>query len=101
MTDPKPYPKIDYGRNVNAPDVLIIGAGIAGMRDGSIQQLVFFLYEAAADDRFRLGMCTAIDMIKSGSGRNFIIVEKGNQVGGTWNDNTYPGCCCDGMTIIR
>lgn len=45
-------------------------------------------------------MCTAIDMIEKGSGRNFIIVEKGNQVGGTWNDNTYPGCCCDGKTHV-
>jgi len=30
MTDPNPFPKADYGRNVNAPDVLIIGAGISG-----------------------------------------------------------------------
>ena len=36
-------------------------------------------------------------MIKAGSGRNFVIVEKSSQVGGTWNDNIYPGCCCDGM----
>lgn len=46
-----------------------------------------------------VGLCTAIDMIKSGQGRNFVIVEKGNQVGGTWNDNIYPGCCCDGMSL--
>ena len=44
-----------------------------------------------------IGLCAAIDMIKSGQGRNFIIVEKGSQVGGTWNENVYPGCCCDGM----
>lgn len=36
-------------------------------------------------------------MIKGGSGRNFIIIEKSDQVGGTWNDNIYPGCCCDGV----
>ena len=30
MTDPNAYPKADYGRNVNSPDVLIIGAGISG-----------------------------------------------------------------------
>lgn len=30
MTDPNPYPKADYGRNINSPDVLIIGAGISG-----------------------------------------------------------------------
>ena len=70
MTDPNPWPHVDYGRNTNRADVLIIGAGISGM-------------------------VTAIDMIRKGNGRNFIIVEKGNQVGGTWNDQRYPGCCCD------
>jgi cyclohexanone monooxygenase len=30
------------------------------------------------------------------SGReDFIIFEKGNDVGGTWRDNTYPGIACD------
>ncbi|MBJ7354583.1 MAG: NAD(P)/FAD-dependent oxidoreductase [Thermoleophilaceae bacterium] len=30
------------------------------------------------------------------SGRNdFVIFEKGNDVGGTWRDNTYPGIACD------
>ena len=39
-------------------------------------------------------------MIKAGSGRNFIIVEKSSQVGGTWNDNRYPGCCCDVLSHL-
>ena len=42
------------------------------------------------------GLCAAIDLIRSNGSRNFLIIEKGNQVGGTWNDNKYPGCCCDG-----
>ncbi|CZS99629.1 related to flavin-binding monooxygenase [Rhynchosporium graminicola] len=70
MSDPNPSPTVDYGRNTNRSDVLIVGAGLSGM-------------------------ITAIDMIRQGNGRNFIIVEKGNQVGGTWNDQRYPGCCCD------
>ncbi|KUJ06745.1 flavin-binding monooxygenase-like family protein [Mollisia scopiformis] len=70
MSDPNPSPTIDYGRHTNRADVLIIGAGISGMT-------------------------TAIEMIRKGNGTNFIIVEKGNQVGGTWNDQRYPGCCCD------
>jgi len=70
MSDPNPSPTVEYGRNTNRADVLIIGAGISGMT-------------------------TAIEMIRKGNGRNFIIVEKGNQVGGTWNDQRYPGCCCD------
>lgn len=51
-------------------DVVIIGAGISGMT-------------------------AAIDMIRLGKGRSFVIVEKGRRVGGTWSDNEYPGCCCD------
>ncbi|TVY47797.1 FAD-binding monooxygenase [Lachnellula occidentalis] len=34
-------------------------------------------------------------MIRRNKSRDFIIVEKGSQVGGTWNDNRYPGCCSD------
>ena len=45
---------------------------------------------------FGIGMCTAIDMIRRNGSRDFVILEKGSQVGGTWNDNKYPGCCCDG-----
>ncbi|KAJ5527556.1 hypothetical protein N7513_011715 [Penicillium frequentans] len=41
------------------------------------------------------GMCMAIDLIKRNQCRNFVILEKGSSVGGTWNDNKYPGCCCD------
>lgn len=40
----------------------------------------------------------AIDLIKRNQCRNFVILEKGSSVGGTWNDNKYPGCCCDGKS---
>ena len=26
---------------------------------------------------------------------NFVILERANDIGGTWRDNTYPGCACD------
>lgn len=39
----------------------------------------------------------AIDLLRRTSCRNFVILEKGSQVGGTWHDNKYPGCACDGM----
>lgn len=62
---------VEYGRrNEISTDVLIVGAGLSGMM-------------------------VAIDMIRKRLGRNFIIVEKGTQIGGTWNDQRYPGCCCD------
>ncbi len=26
---------------------------------------------------------------------DFLVVDKGGDVGGTWRDNTYPGAACD------
>ncbi|KAJ5946465.1 hypothetical protein N7454_003304, partial [Penicillium verhagenii] len=46
------------------------------------------------------GMCMAIDLIKRNECRNFVILEKGSSVGGTWNDNKYPGCCCDVLSSL-
>ncbi|MBW4933092.1 flavin-containing monooxygenase [Marinobacter sp. F4206] len=51
------------------PSILIIGAGFGG-----------------------LGM--AITLKKAGF-QTFTVLEKGNSVGGTWRDNTYPGAACD------
>jgi cation diffusion facilitator CzcD-associated flavoprotein CzcO len=60
-------------RNMSNASVVIIGGGISGI-------------------------CTAIDLIRQNKTRNFIILEKSTQFGGTWNDNKYPGCCCDGKS---
>lgn len=32
--------------------------------------------------------------------RDMIVLEKGNAVGGTWRDNTYPGCACDVPSLL-
>jgi cation diffusion facilitator CzcD-associated flavoprotein CzcO len=53
----------------NATGVVIIGAGFSG-----------------------LGM--AIQLLKAGR-RDFVLLEKADDVGGTWRENTYPGCGCD------
>jgi cation diffusion facilitator CzcD-associated flavoprotein CzcO len=50
-------------------DVIIVGAGFGG-----------------------LGM--AIQLKKAGN-ESFIVLERANELGGTWRDNTYPGCACD------
>lgn len=42
----------------------------------------------------------AIDLLRRTSCRNFVILEKGSQVGGTWFDNKYPGCACDSMSAF-
>ena len=40
------------------------------------------------------GLCAAIKLDEAGE-RDFVVVEKGSDVGGTWRDNTYPGAACD------
>jgi cation diffusion facilitator CzcD-associated flavoprotein CzcO len=39
-----------------------------------------------------LGMACRIQQLKLGT---FVLLEKAADVGGTWRDNTYPGCACD------
>jgi cation diffusion facilitator CzcD-associated flavoprotein CzcO len=51
------------------PSLIIIGAGISGMLMG-------------------------IKLLEQGY-RDFVILEKGETLGGTWRDNTYPGVACD------
>jgi cation diffusion facilitator CzcD-associated flavoprotein CzcO len=50
-------------------DVLIVGSGFSGMG-------------------------IAINLRRSGR-EDFVIIEKADEVGGTWRENTYPGCACD------
>lgn len=40
------------------------------------------------------GLAAAIRLKKAGY-EDFKIIEKASQVGGTWRENTYPGCGCD------
>lgn len=40
------------------------------------------------------GLCMAIQLAKAGI-RSFTLFERGDRIGGTWRDNTYPGCACD------
>ncbi|MBA2561036.1 MAG: NAD(P)/FAD-dependent oxidoreductase, partial [Propionibacteriales bacterium] len=53
----------------DATDVLVIGSGFSGI-------------------------CMGIKLKQSGRD-DFVILEKGADLGGTWRDNTYPGCACD------
>jgi cation diffusion facilitator CzcD-associated flavoprotein CzcO len=55
--------------STNTFEVIIIGAGFAGL-GAAIK-----LKEMGIDD--------------------FVLIEKSNDVGGTWQQNTYPGCACD------
>ncbi|EHR62695.1 flavin-containing monooxygenase [Saccharomonospora cyanea] len=40
------------------------------------------------------GLGMAIQLRRDGR-EDFVVLEKANEVGGTWRDNTYPGCACD------
>jgi cyclohexanone monooxygenase len=40
------------------------------------------------------GLCAAIKLAEAGE-TDYLVIEKGEDVGGTWRDNTYPGACCD------
>ena len=40
------------------------------------------------------GLCAAIKLTEDGE-TDFVVIEKADDVGGTWRDNTYPGACCD------
>jgi cation diffusion facilitator CzcD-associated flavoprotein CzcO len=50
-------------------DVVIVGTGFSG-----------------------LGMAIAL---KQAGALRFVVLEQASEVGGTWRDNTYPGCRCD------
>jgi cation diffusion facilitator CzcD-associated flavoprotein CzcO len=40
------------------------------------------------------GMAMAVELRRSGR-EDFVVLERGPDVGGTWRDNSYPGCGCD------
>ena len=40
------------------------------------------------------GICMSIRLLQEGI-TDFVVVERADEVGGTWRDNTYPGCQCD------
>ncbi len=40
------------------------------------------------------GLCAAIKLTEDGE-TDYVVIEKDDDVGGTWRDNTYPGACCD------
>ncbi|MBS63605.1 NAD(P)/FAD-dependent oxidoreductase, partial [Salinisphaera sp.] len=52
-----------------AHDVIVIGAGFSGINAGI--------------------------RLKQQGIEDFAILERADDVGGTWRDNTYPGCACD------
>ena len=45
------------------------------------------------------GICTAIELLQAGID-DFVLLEQGSRVGGTWYHNRYPGAECDVMSHL-
>ncbi|MEC9378440.1 MAG: NAD(P)/FAD-dependent oxidoreductase, partial [Candidatus Latescibacterota bacterium] len=45
------------------------------------------------------GLCMAIQL-KGAGFSDFVLLEKGDGVGGTWAQNRYPGCACDIPSLL-
>ncbi|WP_280265937.1 DUF4873 domain-containing protein [Nocardia wallacei] len=56
------------------PEIVIVGAGFGGIG-------------------------TAIELRRAGI-EDFVVLEKAEEIGGTWRENTYPGCGCDVMSLM-
>jgi cation diffusion facilitator CzcD-associated flavoprotein CzcO len=55
--------------NATDPSIVIVGSGFSGL-------------------------CMAIRLKEAGHD-DFVVLEKARGLGGTWRENTYPGCACD------
>ncbi|MBD3666392.1 MAG: NAD(P)-binding protein, partial [Kangiella sp.] len=40
------------------------------------------------------GLAAAIKLKEAGIG-DFLLFDRNEKVGGVWQENKYPGCCCD------
>ncbi len=40
------------------------------------------------------GLAMAAALLREGE-RDFVVLERASDIGGTWRDNAYPGCACD------
>jgi cation diffusion facilitator CzcD-associated flavoprotein CzcO len=45
------------------------------------------------------GLGAAIRLLQSGE-RDIVVLERAQDVGGTWRDNSYPGCACDVPSVL-
>jgi cation diffusion facilitator CzcD-associated flavoprotein CzcO len=61
-------------RNHGHTEIAIIGAGLSG-----------------------LGMAK---MLRAAGHEDFVVLERASEFGGTWRDNSYPGCACDIPSVL-
>ncbi|MGB7384913.1 MAG: NAD(P)-binding protein, partial [Rhodococcus sp. (in: high G+C Gram-positive bacteria)] len=46
------------------------------------------------------GIAAAARILDDDPSADVLIIERASEVGGTWRDNTYPGCACDVPTSL-
>lgn len=46
------------------------------------------------------GLAAAATVLRDDPNADVLIIERAGEVGGTWRDNTYPGCACDVPTSL-
>jgi len=46
------------------------------------------------------GLAAAAAVLREDPRADLLIIERADEVGGTWRDNTYPGCACDVPTSL-
>ena len=46
------------------------------------------------------GIAAAIAVRRANPSADVLLIERADEVGGTWRDNTYPGCACDVPTSL-
>src|ERR1044072_3003075 len=46
------------------------------------------------------GLAAATAVLRGDPRADVLIIERAGEVGGTWRDNTYPGCACDVPTSL-
>ena len=46
------------------------------------------------------GLAAAAAVLRDDPTADVLIIERADEVGGTWRDNTYPGCACDVPTSL-
>jgi cation diffusion facilitator CzcD-associated flavoprotein CzcO len=74
MRQPSSNPATQAAINPTRYEIVIIGAGFGG-----------------------IGMAIRL---KRAGWHDFVVIEKADKVGGTWRDNTYPGCACDIPSLL-
>src|SRR5215475_6448657 len=77
------------GNHHDAPGICVGSAAAVPAKDGADISVDVLIVGAGFS-----GICMGIKLLEAGM-KNFLIIEKSDDLGGTWYENRYPGCACD------